>query len=64
MFKRSELSSPILTNKVFDTAAATPMHRSREILTDKLIISDSINEFSGVTGIDKSIYDFSMSTNT
>jgi hypothetical protein len=41
----------------------SPMHRSREILTDKLIISDSINQFSGVSGIAKSKCDLSMSIN-
>ena len=34
------------------------MYRSREFLTDKLIISDSINEFSKVTGIDNAYIQF------
>ncbi|EDX83331.1 hypothetical protein S7335_511 [Synechococcus sp. PCC 7335] len=37
------------------------MHRSREILTDKLIVSDSIADFSRVTGIAKAKYNFLMS---
>ena len=37
----------------------TSMHRRREILVAKLITSDSINEFSRVTGIAKSKYAFS-----
>lgn len=39
------------------------MHRSREFLTDKLIISDFINQVSGVSDIAKSKYDLSMSIN-
>ena len=41
----------------------SPMHRSREILVDKLITSDSINEISGVTGIAEAKYSFLMSIN-
>lgn len=37
------------------------MHRSQGIVTDKLVISDSINEFLRDTSIAESEYDFPMS---